>query len=98
MADIHAKARALGERALDVLEEIMDSHEEAKDRIRAAEAILDRGYGKAAQAVIAIPAQRRAALAAASMSDDELRRVIDAEFEEVRPTAALPAPKDPLLE
>lgn len=92
------RARDLGDKALDVLEDIMDNTmEETRDRIRAATEILDRGYGKASQAVIAIPAQQRARLAAAAYTTEELDAIIDAEFETIS-TRALPAPKDPLLE
>jgi hypothetical protein len=102
MGKVQDKARALGERAIDVLSEIMDDwSEEAQHRIRAAESILDRGYGKAAQAVIAIPMERQRQAALAQMSDDELTQVINAEYTVIEEDGvpALPAPKkDPLLE
>lgn len=98
---ISDRARDRAEEALEVIAEIMnDDGERSRDRLRAAEAILDRGYGKAAQAVIAIPADRAARQAAALYSDDELSLIIEGEIvrrEEVE-QALLPAPIDPLLE
>ncbi len=75
--DIGELARLRGPKALDVLEEEMDNATESRDRIRAAEALLDRGYGKASQAIIAVPASRRQAQLLASMSDDALVAVIE---------------------
>lgn len=45
---IAAKARELGDKALDVLREAL-SDNDARTRIAAAKEILDRGYGKAVQ-------------------------------------------------
>ncbi len=50
---------------------------EDRDRIRAAEAILDRGYGKPSQAIIQVPASKRQAAILASMSDDQLVAIIE---------------------
>jgi hypothetical protein len=76
--DIGELARARGAKALDVLEEVMeDPIAEDRDRVRAAEALLDRGYGKAAQAIIAVPAARRQAALLASMSDEQLVAIIE---------------------
>jgi hypothetical protein len=96
---IDQHAREHGERAINTLADIMDNTaEETKDRIRAAEAILDRGYGKATQAVIAIPAAQRSRQAAALYTNEELDAIIDAEWEAIE-RRSLPAPeKDPLLE
>jgi len=47
------------------------------DRIRAAEAILDRGYGKPSQAVISIPATKQQAALLASMSDADLVAIME---------------------
>jgi len=55
----------------------METAVEDGDRIRAAEAILDRGYGKPSQAIIAIPANRRQAALLAGMSDEQLVAVIE---------------------
>ena len=76
--DISELARARGPKALEVLEEVMTSGlAEDRDRVRAAEALLDRGYGKAAQAIIAIPASRRQRALLATMSDDQLVAIIE---------------------
>jgi hypothetical protein len=45
------------------------------ERLRAAETILDRGHGKAVQAVISVPSRQAVALRLASMSDDDLLRI-----------------------
>ena len=74
--DISELARALGPRAIELLGDTMETAVEDRDKIRAAEAILDRGYGKAAQAIIAIPANRRQAALLAGMSDEALVAVI----------------------
>ena len=50
--EIASSARAVGERALAVLIEVMeDRAASARDRVTAATAILDRGYGKPHQSV-----------------------------------------------
>lgn len=73
-------ARDHTERALNVITEIMDDpFEEARDRLRAAETIIDRGHGKAAQAVIAIPASRQLAAALAGLSDEQLVSIVNAQ-------------------
>lgn len=96
---ISQQARDHGERAIEVLAEIMDDWaEESQHRIRAAEAILDRGYGKAAQAVVAVPLERAQREAAALLSDDELTDIINGEFEEIPAAPALTHQRDPLLE
>lgn len=94
-------AREHTEKAIDTIVSVMDDpFAENKDRIRAAETILDRGHGKAAQAIIAIPGRQIAAMLAGK-SDEELMAIlnqtqlprlapIDAEFQEV-------VPQDPLL-
>lgn len=51
-AELRADFQAAGPRALEVLLGILsDGDAAARDRIRAAEIILDRGYGKPVQAV-----------------------------------------------
>jgi hypothetical protein len=70
-------AREHGPRAIELLADTMETAVEDKDRIRAAEAILDRGYGKPSQAIIAIPANRRQAALLAAMSDEALVAVIE---------------------
>jgi hypothetical protein len=76
-ADISALARSHAPRAIELLAGIMEDAMEDKDQIRAAEAILDRGYGKPSQAIIAIPATRRQALAAAAFNDEQLVAIIE---------------------
>jgi hypothetical protein len=76
-ADIGALARSHAPRAIEVLANLVDNAVEDKDQIRAAEAILDRGYGKPSQAIIAIPATRRQALAAAAFNDEQLVAIIE---------------------
>jgi hypothetical protein len=70
-------AREHAPRAIDILADTMESAVEDKDRIRAAEALLDRGYGKPAQAIIQVPANRRQAALLAAMSDEQLVAVIE---------------------
>lgn len=66
--------------AIAVLHEIMITpFAEHKDRIRAAESLLERGSGKAVSAVIQIPLARRQAQEMATMTDDELMDAIRAE-------------------
>jgi hypothetical protein len=71
-------AREHAARAIDVIANIMDSDmSEDKDRIRAAETILDRGYGKAAQAIIQMPASRKQEAILAALSDEQLVAIIE---------------------
>lgn len=74
-------AREHAPNAVTLLAEMMDREAfpwiEPRDRIRAAEAILDRGYGKPSQAIIQVPATRRQAALLASLTDDQLVAVIE---------------------
>jgi hypothetical protein len=70
-------ARQHAPRAIELLADTMETAVEDRDKIRAAEAILDRGYGKPSQAIIAIPANRRQAALLAGMSDDDLVAIIE---------------------
>lgn len=70
-------ARQHAPRAIELLADTMETAVEDRDKIRAAEAILDRGYGKPSQAIIAIPANRRQAALLAGMSDEQLVAVIE---------------------
>jgi hypothetical protein len=75
---IEEVARTHAGRAIDTLAEVMDdTFAEDKDRIRAAEAILDRGYGKPSQAIIQVPMAQRQRTLLASMSDDQLVAIIE---------------------
>lgn len=108
--DASELAREHTESAIQVLSEVMnDWLAETKDRIKAAEALLDRGHGKAAQAVIAVPMTRQQQMQLAGMSDADLiahiqavplprlvdQRVRDADFEIV--TQPAEPDIDPLL-
>lgn len=74
---IEAQAQDHTEKAVEVLAEIMaDPFEEAKDRIKAADALLDRGHGKPIAVSIQLPNSRRAAQLA-QYSDEELIAVIE---------------------
>jgi hypothetical protein len=86
------------ETAIETLAEVMrDPFAENKDRIKAAESLLDRGHGKAAQAVIQLPASREQARRLAAMSDDDLLTVIQA-HELPRLSPILEVERDPLLD
>ena len=70
---LDAQARALTESALATINEVMiDPLAEHRDRLRAAEQILDRGHGKPLSATIQLPANRRQAQQLAALSDEEL--------------------------
>lgn len=85
-----ALARSYGQAAIETLAEIMaDETTKKSDRIAAANALLDRGYGKATQAVIALPSKKAVAHQLASMSEDQLRQTL---LEARQRRAALPAP------
>lgn len=92
---VDAQAREHDEEAIGILREIMiDPFSEAKDRIRAAESLLDRGHGKAAQAIIAVPAGRRQMQQAAALDDSALMEIIRGE-----PLPRLVAPEvEPVIE
>ena len=70
-------ARAHGPRAIELLADTMETATADKDKIRAAEALLDRGLGKPSQAIVAIPANRRQAALLASMDDAALVAIIE---------------------
>ncbi len=48
------------------------------DRLRAAELILDRGHGKATQAIIALPAKGAAAQRLAQLTTEKIMELIEA--------------------
>lgn len=73
-------AREHAEEALGVIVEVMrDPLSEPKDRLKAANDLLERGYGKATQAIIAIPATKKMIEQAAAMSDEALLEIIKGE-------------------
>lgn len=70
-------ARRHTELAISTAVEILQNEwAEARDKIRAAELILDRGHGKPIAAVIQLPAPKRTAEALAAMDDDALLAVL----------------------
>jgi hypothetical protein len=88
-------AREHAPRAIELLADTMESAVEDRDRIRAAEAILDRGYGKPAQAIIQVPANRRQAALLAGMTDEQLVAVIEQKqlprLQHAQPMVTVPA-------
>lgn len=73
-------AREHTEVAIRTIAEIMDDpFAENKDRLRAAETMLDRGHGKAISATIQIPMNRQQAAMLAGMSDEELMMTVKSE-------------------
>jgi hypothetical protein len=75
--NVDAQAREYSGEAIEVLHELMtDPFQEARDRIRAAESLLERGHGKAVSAVISVPLERRQKAEMAAMTDEELMAAI----------------------
>lgn len=71
------QAREHTETAIQTIAGVMnDWCAEDRDRIAAANALLDRGHGKPVNAVISIPASRQMAAALATMTDAELEQEI----------------------
>lgn len=70
-------AREHAARAIETLADVMNGGDEDRDRIRAAEALLDRGYGKAAQAIIQVPASKKQEAILASLTDEQLVAIIE---------------------
>ncbi len=80
MARLDALAQGHSDRAIETLAEIMNCDlEKASDRISAAKEILDRGYGKPAQAVIALPLNRQQRALLAAYSDEQLLTVVESQ-------------------
>jgi hypothetical protein len=66
-------AREYTERAIETLASVMnDWSAEDRDRIAAADKLLDRAHGKPVNAVIQVPMNRQIAQQLAAMSDEEL--------------------------
>jgi len=98
MKSADALAREHTEKAISLLAQVVDDTDaEYKDRIKAADSILDRGHGKPNQAIIQIPANRAMAALLAGKSDEELLALlnshqlprlapIEAEFSEIDKT------------
>jgi hypothetical protein len=86
------------ERAIQTLADIMNNAAEDRDRVRAAESLLDRGHGKPAQAIISIPASKKQQALLAAMSDEDLLVAIQGtELPRMLPSAPQPE-QDPLLD
>lgn len=88
--DASYRARQYTDKALDRIVELIDCFD-PRVALEAAKTTLDRGHGKAAQAIIAIPASRQQQAALAAMTTAELEGVIDADFTEL-PRLPPPAP------
>lgn len=77
MRSLDNLAREHTEKAVQVLVDVMDDPlAEHRDRLKAANDILDRGHGKPLAATIALPANRAAAQRLAQMTDQELMDAI----------------------
>jgi hypothetical protein len=74
-ANADSLARLHTAEAVGTLVDAMRNAPKAAERIKAAESILDRGHGRAVQAVISVPARQAVALKLAAMSDDELMSI-----------------------
>jgi hypothetical protein len=101
MKTADALARQHTERAIETIAEVMaDPFAENKDRVKAAETLLDRGHGKPSQAIIAMPGNRQIAALLAQKSDDELMALINgASLPRLAPIdAEFTESPDPLLE
>ncbi len=79
--------------------EILDNPvAEDRDRLKAAEQLLDRGHGKPLTATIALPANRAQAALLAAMSDDDLLQAISsAQLPRLTQTTDAEIIPDPLL-
>lgn len=67
-----ALARIHTAEAIGALVDAMRNAPKHSERIAAAQAVLDRGHGRAVQAVISIPARQAVAARLAQLTDDEL--------------------------
>ena len=78
MKSADALARQYTEKAIKTLGDVLDDQlAEHKDKIKAADSLLDRGHGKPNQAIIQIPANRQIAALLAGKSDEELLALIN---------------------
>jgi hypothetical protein len=72
-ASADSLARLHTREAIGTLVDVMrDKEARSSDRIAAAKEVLDRGHGKATQAIISIPARHAVAARLAAMSDEAL--------------------------
>ena len=100
---VDALAREHTARAIEVIAEVInDPFAENKDRLNAANAMLDRGHGKPLTATISLPSTQAHRALLAAMSDEDLMSAIqgtvlprlnpiDAQFTEIANST------DPLL-
>jgi len=99
MKTADALARQHTEQAIETLAEVMsDPFAENRERLTAANSLLDRGHGKPNQAIIAIPGNRELAALLAKMSEDELAAIVHgATLPRLAPIEATFTEVDPLL-
>ena|ERR1700674_887670 len=93
-------AREHTERAISVIAEVLnDPFAENKDRLKAADSMLDRGHGKPLTATIALPSNHAHRALLAAMSDEELMaRIQGATLPRLAPIdAEFAQAPDPLL-
>lgn len=77
MKRLDQHAREYNQRAIETIVEVMeDPFAEDKDKLRAADMLLDRGNGKPISAVIQVPPSQQARALLSSMTDDELIGVL----------------------
>jgi hypothetical protein len=94
---IDERARELAGVAIDTLEDVMCDGIKDSDRIKAAEAILDRGFGKAAQAIIQVPASQRQQAMLSALTDEQLVAIIEKKTRPPQPTIDVPTHSKPEL-
>lgn len=71
-ATLESLARAHSTEALGVIIDVMRDCPSPELRIKAAQLVIDRGHGKATQAVITMPVRQAVATKLYALSDDEL--------------------------
>ena len=87
-------AREHTERAIETIANVMDDWSaEDRDRLAAANALLDRAHGKPVNAVIQVPMNRQIAQQLAAMSDEELEDQMMAQ-----PLPRLAQSREPIIE
>jgi HEAT repeat protein len=96
---IDAIARSHAERAIEVIAEIMnDPFAEDRDKIKAADSMLDRGHGKPLTATIMLPSHQAHRAILVAMSDEELmERISQTKLPRLAPIEASFAEVDSLL-
>ena len=94
LRDASALAREHTERAIETIANVMDDWTaEDRDRIAAANALLDRAHGKPVNAVIQVPLNRQIAQQLAGMTDAELEDQMMAQ-----PLPRLAQSREPIIE